>query len=228
MNGDDTIILDMSQSFTLEEHNHLSTSSTLIEDDYDHDHDHEDLHYWVDPTNALQMIDYILVHIIEIDPENQVYYEANAQAYKAEIEALHLEIDSILSHEPYKDSTLYFAGHNAFSAFAERYHVHIESLFSEYKPDDVLTSTEIIDFSNLVKNADTHYLFIEALIEPKAANSIKESLATNDQYTLNLLTLHTYHNVDQTDWEANTTYKDLLQRNFDHIKIALGITNSND
>jgi zinc transport system substrate-binding protein len=222
--GEDTIVLNMSESFEYEEHNHLSLSTLPIEDEHDHDHD-EDLHYWVDPLNALQMIDYILDHIIEIDPENQTYYENNANTYKDEINALHLEIDSVLSVEPYKESTIYFAGHNALGAFAERYHMHIESLFSEFKPDDDLTSSEIIAFSNLVKNAGTHYLFVEALIEPKAANAIKESLESIDQYDLNLLTLHTYHNLNQEDWEANVTYKDLLQRNFDHIKIALGITN---
>jgi zinc transport system substrate-binding protein len=222
--GDDTIVLNMSESFDYEEHNHLSLSTQPIEDDNDHDHD-EDLHYWVDPLNVLQMIDYILVHIIEIDPENEAYYTANATAYKEDINTLHLEIDSVLSYEPYKDSIIYFAGHNAFSAFAERYHMHFESLFSEFKPDDDLTSSEIIDFSNLVKEAGTHYLFVEALIEPKAANAIKEGLASSDQYELNLLTLHTYHNLNQADWEENITYKDLMQRNFDNIKTALGITN---
>lgn len=218
--GDDTIVLNMSESFEYEEHSLLSSSTQLSEDDHD-----EELHYWVDPLNALQMIDYILEHIIEIDPENEAYYTANATAYKDEINTLHLEIDSVLSDELYIDSTIYFAGHNAFSAFAERYHIHIESLFSEFKPDDDLTSSEIINFSSLVKDSDTHYLFVEALTEPKAANAIKESLESNEQYELNLLTLHTYHNLNQADWEANITYKDLMQRNFDHIKVALGITN---
>lgn len=219
---EDTIVLNMSESFTYDEHNHLSLSTLVIEDDHDHD---EELHYWVDPLNALQMIDYILDHIIEIDPDNASYYQTNATTYKDSIYALHLEMDSILSVEPYIDSTIYFAGHNALGAFAERYHMHIQSLFSEFKPDDDLTSREIIDFSNLVKNADTHYLFVEALTDPKAAIAIKESLESNDQYELNLLELHTYHNVNQADWEANITYKDLMQRNFEHIKIALGITN---
>lgn len=220
--GDDTIVLNMSESFEYEVHSLLSSSTQLSEDDHDHD---EELHYWVDPLNALQMIDYILEHIIEIDPENEAYYTANATAYKDEINTLHLEMDSVLSDELYIDSTIYFAGHNAFSAFAERYHIHIESLFSEFKPDDDLTSSEIINFSSLVKDSDTHYLFVEALTEPKAANAIKESLESNEQYELNLLTLHTYHNLNQADWEANITYKDLMQRNFDHIKVALGITN---
>lgn len=231
--GEQTIVLDMSKSYTVEAHDHEDISyqttlgSTLIEDDHDHDHENE-LHYWVDPTNIMQMIDYIYEHIIEIDPDNQSFYLNNANQYKSEIESIHHEIDELLTHEPYLDSEIYFAGHNAMGAFAERYHVHIESLFSEFKPDDDLTSSEIINFSNLVKNSKVEFLFVEALIEPKAAIAIKENLMLNDNYELTLLELHTYHNVNQEDWEAEVTYKDLLIRNFENIKIALGVTESND
>ncbi len=231
--GDDTIVLDMSQSFEIEDHDHelknqiIKLNQVLIEDDHDHDHE-EDLHYWVDPTTVLQMIDYIYEHVIEIDPEHADDYLANATAYKAEIEALHHEIDELLAHEPYLDSEIYFAGHNAMGPFASRYHLHIESLFSEFKPDDDLTSSEIINFSNLVKASEVKYLFTEALVEPKAAIAIKESLKLNDNYDLILLELHTYHNVNQEDWEAMVTYKDLLERNFENIKTALNVTESND
>ncbi|AUD64851.1 hypothetical protein BK011_03860 [Tenericutes bacterium MZ-XQ] len=231
--GEQTIVLDMSKSYTVEDHEHEEISyqsklgSVRIGDDHDHDHDDE-LHYWVDPTTVLQMIDYIYEHIIEIDPENQTFYLSNATQYKSEIESIHHEIYELLAHEPYIDSEIYFAGHNAMGAFAERYHMHIESLFSEFKPDDDLTSSEIINFSNLVKSSQVEYLFVEALIEPRAANAIKENLMLSDNYALTLLELHTYHNVNQEDWEAEVTYKDLLMRNFENIKTALGITESND
>ena len=231
--GDDTIVLDMSQSFEIEDHDHelknqiIKLNQVLIEDDHDHDHE-EDLHYWVDPTTVLQMIDYIYEHVVEIDPEHADDYLANATAYKAEIEALHHEIDELLAHEPYLDSEIYFAGHNAMGPFASRYHLHIESLFSEFKPDDDLTSSEIINFSNLVKASEVKYLFTEALVEPKAAVAIKESLKLNDNYDLTLLELHTYHNVNQEDWEAMVTYKNLLERNFENIKTALNVTETND
>lgn len=234
ISDEDTMVINMSESYIEVEHDHelsnsqLFSSTTLIEDNHD-DHDHsDDLHYWVDPLITLQMIDYILEHVILIDPDNADIYTSNANIYKDEIYALHLKIDELLAHEPYIDSKIYFAGHNAMGAFASRYHIHIESLFSEFKPDDDLTSSEIITFSNLVKEASTHYLFTEALIEPRAAIAIKESLESSDDYQLNILELHTYHNVNQADWEAKVTYKDLLERNFEHIKIALGVSESND
>ena len=233
----DGIVLDMSKSYTSSEQDHAIYPSNdettlktmpLVEDEHD-DHDHEDdLHYWVDPTTFIQMIDYVLEHIIIVDPENEAFYTQNARDYQSEILVLHEDIDAFFSQDLYKESLIYFAGHNALGAFASRYHIHIESLFSEFKPDDDLTSTEILNFSQLVKNAGTHYLFTEALIEPRAAIAIKENLASEDDYTLNILELHTYHNVNQEDWEAKVTYNDLLLRNFNHIKEALGATNSND
>jgi zinc transport system substrate-binding protein len=66
------------------------------------------------------------------------------------------------------------------------------------------------------------------LIEPKAAIAIQESLKLTDDYDLVLLELHTYHNLNQEDWEAMVTYKDLLERNFENIKIALNVTDTND
>lgn len=228
--GKDTVVLDMSKSYVLEEHHHLSLNqamkTVLVEDE--HDHDNEELHYWVDPMIALQMIEYILEHIVLIDPLNEAYYRQNALSYITEIDQLHHQIDETLTNPLYMDSTIYFAGHNALGLFAERYHLNIVSLFGEFKPDADLTSSEIIAFSDLVKSSQTHFLFTEVLIQPKAALVIKENLKSKNQYDLTLLELHTYHNLNQKDWEAKVTYKDLLQRNFEQIRIALGIPQSND
>lgn len=218
--GRDTIVLDMSQSYQLDGSNQLSANLSSHEE-----HDHDDLHYWVDPLIAIQMITYILEQIVAIDPEHEDFYLQNAFSYQQSILDIHNQIDLLLSEEPYKDRTIYFAGHNALGLFAERYHIHIESLFSEFKPDADLTSGEIIRFSNLVQASSTRYLFIESLIEPKAAIAIKENLETNTNYLLTLLELHTYHNLNLKDWEAKVTYRDLLQRNFEQIKIALGVAN---
>jgi len=221
----------MEESFTYTEHDHLNKenqkniklSKTTIEHDHDHDHD-DDLHYWVDPTNVIQMIDYIYEHVIIVDPDNQSYYYENMIEYKNKIETLHHEIEDFFLDDAYKNQTFYFAGHNAFSSFASRYHINIESIFSEFKPDDDLTSAEIISFANAIKSSQSHYLFIEALVDPKTPLAIKSHLQAEDDYPLTLLPLHSYHNLDQTDWNNQVTYYDLLVRNFNHLKQALGVS----
>lgn len=240
MIGENTILLNLSESYTLSDHDHdheydediehadhTHTSSytgrLLSADDHedDHDHDHDELHFWTDPTIAIQLIEAILTKIIEIDPENKDFYEANAHDYIHDIEDLHIEIDLFFQMEAHKHQTIYFAGHNAMGAFGARYHLEIVSLFRDFKPDADLTSLELATFTDQVLNAGVSYLFIEELVEPKAANRIKQELQNRHNYTIELLELHGYHNISKSEMEAGMTYLMLLERNFEHIKIAL-------
>lgn len=232
--GDDTLVLNLSEHYTLsdhlhdEEHDHETTLNGILlnethdDDDHDHDHEHDDqIHYWVDPTTAIQLIEAILEHIILIDPDNATFYEENAHDYIHELEELHESIDLFFQNELYHEYTFYFAGHNALGAFASRYHFHIESLFPDFKPDADLTSSELSAFINEIKANNVTYLFVEELVEPKAARTIQEALASED-YTIILKELHGYHNITDTELEAGTTYLDLLERNFEYLKEALG------
>lgn len=221
--GENTIVLNLSKAYTLlphDEENHLLDEGET-EDEHEHEHD-ESLHYWVDPTNAVQLIEAILEKIVEIDPANSAYYTLNANEYMETIETLHHEIETFLMHEDVIGSTIYFAGHNAMGWFGDRYHLNIVSLFPDFKPDADLTSNELISFVDQVKNAGTIYLFIEELAEPKAANQVVRELA-KEQYVLNLLELHAYHNLSKEDMEDGVTYAELLERNFLNLKIALSV-----
>lgn len=201
--GDQTVVVNMSQSYVL---------------DLESVDEHDELHYWVDPIIFTQMVDYVLDHLLLIDPEHADHYQRNANLYKQQVLDLHNDfITSSLSQ-----STLYFAGHNAFGLFGLRYDLTFVSLFPEFKPDDDLTSQEIISFSNAIREAQTTFLFSEALIEPKAAKAIQNHLRTQN-YQLSLLELHTYHNVSQSDWNQKKTYVDLFAQNIDQLKQGLGV-----
>lgn len=204
--GANTIIVNMSQSYELD----LETVD-----------EHDELHYWVDPLIFTQMIDYILDHLLMIDPEHADHYQRNANLYKQQIFDLHNHFiaSSLLQ------TTIYFAGHNAFGLFGLRYDLTFISLFPEFKPDDDLTSQEILTFSEAVLRTQTSFLFSEALIEPKAAQAIQNHLRTQN-YDLSLLELHTYHNVSQSDWNQKITYADLFARNIDQLKQGLGVRNN--
>lgn len=223
--GADTVVLNLSQSFIVKDHDHdddhehtnTGHSIALSGDDDDHD---DDLHYWTDPTTTIQLIEVILASIIAIDPDNAQTYEANAHAYIHEIEDLHEALEDFLLDYEREGSTIFFAGHNAMKAFAERYHLNIVSLFEDFVPDADLTSAQLIQFTEAVRTAGVRYLFIEELVEPKAAMAIVTEL-TKDGYTLELLELHGYHNVTREDFESGVSYADLMARNLAHLIIAL-------
>ena len=217
--GENTIVLNLSEAYILAEHGHDEEHEEDQDDEHsDDDHDHNDLHYWVDPTTALQLIDAILEQILLIDPENEAYYRLNASNYKEEIEELHHELEEFLMHEPYLDSSIYFAGHNAMRAFAERYHLNIITLYESFQPDADLISNEFIAFVDAVRASGTSYLFVEEISDPKAALKIVNEFKN---YDITLLELHGYHNVSKKDMEDGVTYAILLARNLEHLRLAL-------
>ncbi len=228
--GEHTIVLDLSTAYTLAEHDHEHEDDhdheatihhhqlDLVEDDHDHDHEN-DIHYWTDPTTVIQLIEAILEKIIEIDPDNEAFYEENAHAYIDTIYHLHEELDLFFQDSHHRETPIYFAGHNAMGAFAERYHIQIVSLFESFKPDADLTSAELIVFVEEVKNTGTSYIFIEELVNPKTAEKIINELR---KYNITALELHGYHNVSKEDFKLQVSYADLLERNINYLKLVLG------
>lgn len=222
--GDDTIVLDLSKTFVLAEHedhhDEVFGFMNQLEVHEENEHDHaDDVHYWTDPTTVLQLIDAILEKIIEIDPDNSTFYTENANAYKQEIEELHHELEEFFESIDLESKPIYFAGHNALGAFANRYDLHIISLFEAFKPDADLTSSELISFVDEVRNTGTQYIFTEELVNPKTAEKIINELS---KYNIQMLELHGYHNVTKEDFNNHVSYADLFLRNINNLKLVIG------
>ncbi len=197
--GDQTIVLNMSDSI-----------ETLT-----------DAHYWVDPSNAIDMINDIKDAIIDIDPTHSATYQANADQVISDITAKSNEMKSYFSNIT-SLPTIYVAGHNAFSLFGNYFGLTIVSIFNEFEPDSDLTSSELITFVQNVLDAQTHYIFMEALEPPFSANAIQSELQTSHQYELTILKLYAYQNVTQDQFDQGLTYVDFMEINFQNIKTSLG------
>ena len=211
LENDETLIIDLSTYYHEDEDLHM---------DDDHEHEHDDIHYWVDPLVIIDLSEAILEHIVTIDPDNASFYQNNAAAYVAELNSTYTDFMTYLETNDLHESTLYFAGHNAMGLFGARHHLDIHALFEDFKPDEDLGSQQLIAFTNAVREAGTSYLFVEEMVVPKAATTIKNELARTG-YELTLLELHAYHNVSQIDFDSGLTYIDLYQRNIANIKLAL-------
>jgi zinc transport system substrate-binding protein len=224
----DTIVLNLGEHINPdgELHNHSVETSTVggngvitrLADI--HDHDENDPHYWVDLVIAMQMIDVILEHIIEIDPENADYYIYRAELYYHEIEELHLAIDEYMHSIPVEHREIYHAGHVNMAYFSARYHMTVHSLTEEYAPDGDPTSSQISSMIEEIKLSGVKYLFYEELVTPRVANTIKTELKIQN-YSVNLLLFHGAHNVSSTYFKNKTSYLEIMRSNFINLKIAL-------
>ncbi|MPX89218.1 metal ABC transporter substrate-binding protein [Salinivibrio sp. VYel1] len=57
-------------------------------------------HAWMSPSDAMQYVDNIEQALIKYDPANQAHYQANAKAYKAQIQAVFARAQDALSAVP--------------------------------------------------------------------------------------------------------------------------------
>ena len=114
-----------SEAFS-EEYNALSDESHEHSDELE---DYEyDGHIWLDPQNAIKMIDNICDALCEFDSENSDYYKQNAENYKKEIQELDLEIEQALNN--LDSNVLVFGGEFAYSYFISRYDLEYVSVYS--------------------------------------------------------------------------------------------------
>ena len=90
------------------------------DDHHDHDHSAGDPHFWFDPNNVIIWAENIAEALSEADPANAAVYEANRDDYIAELEALDLEVRSLISSIPRSGRKL-VTDHDAMGYYADEY-----------------------------------------------------------------------------------------------------------
>ena len=86
----------------------------------EHDHGPLDPHFWFDPLRVKIAIDEIVHLLEEADPDGADYYEANAAAYKAQLDELHSWTLTQVEQIP-MDNRLLVTSHDSLTYFAKLY-----------------------------------------------------------------------------------------------------------
>lgn len=81
---------------------------------------HYDPHVWMDPSLWARTVDVVRDHLIALDPAGREVYEANAQAYRDQLERLNAYADQALASVP-EDRRVLVTAHDAFNYFGRRF-----------------------------------------------------------------------------------------------------------
>lgn len=203
----DTVILQVGQDINLIqiEHDHEETE--------DHEEDIADAHIWLNPLNAIKMVENITNKLCEISPENSEYFRNNSNDYIEELKKLDAEIEEAIENS--KGNKLVFGGEFAYIFFLNRYNLEYATAYDgcgEGAEPSVAKIKEIIDTINDEK---IPVIFYEELSEGKVANMIADETNTK------ALVFNTAHNVSNEDLENGVTYISIMRENLDKIKEAL-------
>lgn len=194
-------------------HDHAHGEST---DEHDHE-DHHDVHYWVSLHAQIHMIEAILPLIVKLDPTNEAYYTKNAEAMIASIRTLRTSFDALEN----KSTPIYFIGHNVFSSLNEELGFNVISLTDSFSPDADPTIEQIGSMIEAIKNSNSKYIFFDPFENDALAKTIQSDLKTKYAIEVELLPLHSMHNVSKSQYDSKITLIDLWEANFTNISKEL-------
>lgn len=179
------------------------------------EHEHEgtaiDPHVWLDPVRAKLQVALIADALMEVDPENAEYYEENAKAYSAKLDALHLKIRSDLSG--CKNNT-FVSFHKAFGYFAERYGLHEISL-GGIVPEMEVTSAKLRELVDLARVENVKVIYYEELMDPRLAEILASEIGAQ------VLPLSPIEGLTGEELNKGVTYLEKMEQNLENLKVGL-------
>ena len=184
------------------------------EDSDEEEHDEEyDPHFWLDPLNAKIMTENITAGLIEMDPENADFYQANANIYLSELDKLDQEFIDLFNRV--KLNKIIYGGHFAFGYLSNRFNIEILSPYTGYSPDAEPSVSSLAELINVMQENQIKVIFYEELVDPKIARTISEQTGANIEV------LHGAHNLSQEEMAQGLTYLDVMRSNIEKLKVAL-------
>ncbi|MBR6619826.1 MAG: zinc ABC transporter substrate-binding protein [Clostridia bacterium] len=189
---------------------------SAVENGHNHGGEHSvDPHVWTDPVNAMAITRKICAVLCEIDPENASFYEANEETYFAKLDELNKNIDEIAASVQRK--RIIMCDRFAMHYFCKRYGLEYVAAFDSCTADTEPSPAVIVKITNEVKENNIPAVFCAELSNRKVAEAVAQ------QTGVEVLELHSCHNLSADDFNSGETYLSLMEKNAENLKVALGV-----
>ena len=170
-----------------------------------------DPHVWLDPTNAVSMMENIKNALCELDSAHADSYEANYEKYKAELMHLNESYRNTLSQVSGHDIVVSHASFGYLCAAYGLTQKPIEGLMADSEPDPA-TMSEIITF---MKENNIRYIFDEELINNKVVDTISGETGAVVEI------LDPIEGLSEARMEAGEDYFSIMEKNLSVLEKAL-------
>lgn len=129
-----------------------------------------DLHFWLDPENAILMVDEIARQLSDKDPQNAKQYQTNAAAYKQRLEALTNEIQTKLA--PVKNRP-FIVFHDAYHYFENRFKITVAGSVT-INPEHIPSVQRIRQLREKIRTLHAACIFSEPQFQSKFISTLTE------------------------------------------------------
>ncbi|MGC1135623.1 MAG: zinc ABC transporter substrate-binding protein [Nitrososphaeraceae archaeon] len=169
-------------------------------------------HVWLDPVLAKAQVQLVENALIEIDPNNKLYYQNNAMNFTAELDGLDSEIKNVLQTCNKKD---FVAFHDAFGYFANRYGL-IQHSVQGISPEGEVLPQRIEQTIRLADDLGLNVIYAEELVDPRFAEVIAQEIPNGK-----VLVLSPLEGIEKEEMDTEIGYLDKMEQNISNLKVGL-------
>lgn len=169
-------------------------------------------HIWLDPVFAKAQVQQIENALIEIDPNNKLYYQGNAMNFTAKLDSLDSEIRTALQTCNMKD---FIAFHDAFGYFAKRYGL-IQHSVQGVSPEGEVLPQRIEETIKLADDLGLSVIYAEELVDPRFAEVIAHEIPNGK-----VLVLSPLEGMEKDEENSGIGYLDKMEQNISNLKVGL-------
>jgi ABC-type Zn uptake system ZnuABC Zn-binding protein ZnuA len=172
-----------------------------------------DPHMWLEPNLVVTYVENIRDGLASVDPNGKSIYEANAEAYIAQLQELDAWITKQVSQIP-ADQRLLVTNHEALGYFVDRYGFTIIGVVIPSTSTNAAPSAQqMAELIDQIKSSGTPAIFLDEVENPALARQIADETGAKIVDDLHLESL--------TDGAPAGTYIDMIRHNVTRIVEAL-------
>lgn len=201
---------------------------TLIETEHDHDHSHGhdhdedhaeetyDEHVWLDPHNAILIVEAIRDALILIDADHSQIYQNNTGAYLEELHSLDEDYHNAI--EVASHHSIVVADQFPYRYLCEAYGISYTSAIDGCGSASDLTAIEYDRLIEKLRQDDLSVILCTEYSDRTIANTVLRESGRED---VRILALHSCHTLTQAAIRDGHTYLSLMRVNLQVLTDAL-------
>ncbi len=177
------------------------------------DHSHPDEHIWTSPDNAVIMLKEICNAFVKADPQNADYYRQNRDEYIKKINTASDQMATSINR--HTDPFIVVADRFPFVYFTNHYGIAYEAAFDGCAVSTDISLKTMSRLTHTIKSRNIKAVFCTEISSKNIANAL------HDELGVEVIELHSAHNVTLDDFNGGITYVDIIYRNIKALERGL-------
>ena len=175
-----------------------------------------DEHVWLSLRNASVLCDAIADGLATVDPDNASAYQANNEAYKAQLSALDAQYKEVVEGAAF--DTVLFGDRFPFRYLTDDYNLNYYAAFVGCSAESEASFETIVFLAGKTDELGLNSIMTIESSDQKIAQTIRDNTADKDQ---EIYALDSMQSITSADVNNGTTYMSVMSANLEVLKKAL-------